>query len=131
MTFIETLAESGPLLRDAVRSGNLRVLASMLGPAFRGLVQKRGRNEESTPMGLEYPAHFDWRYARSQPQMARLYQAAKTSQWNASTDLDWSVSVDPQSTERLLIPDRLLPMAGYPGFERLPPEEKNRQRHAT
>src|SRR6266404_9489218 len=50
MTVFESLAESGPLLRDAIRSGNLRVMASMLGPAFRGLVRQRGRNEESTPV---------------------------------------------------------------------------------
>ncbi|MGZ6124495.1 MAG: ferritin-like domain-containing protein, partial [Myxococcales bacterium] len=131
MTLIETLSESGPLLRDAVRSGNIRVLASMLGPAFRGLVRQRGRNEDSTPMGLAYRAHFDWRYARSHPEMARLYEAAKSSQWNARTDLDWSLSVDPESAARPLIPDRLLPMAGYPGFERLPPEEKGKQRHAV
>ena len=131
MTLIESLSDSGPLLRDAVRSGNLRVLASMLGPAFRGLIQKRGRNEDSTPMGLEYRAHFDWRYARSQPQMARLYEAAKTSQWNASTDLDWSIDVDPRSAERPLIPDRLLPMASYPGFEKLPAAEKGKQRAAV
>src|SRR5262249_44687574 len=59
MTVFETIAESGPLLRDAVRSGNLRVLASMLGPAFRGLIRHRGRNEESTPVQLGYRAHFD------------------------------------------------------------------------
>jgi hypothetical protein len=131
MTLIQTLSESGPLLRDAVRSGNLRVLASMLGPAFRGLIQQRGRNEDSTPMGLAYRAHFDWRYSRSQPEMARLYEAAKSSQWNATADLDWSQSVDPQSAERPLIPDRLLPMAGYPGFERLSPGEKGKQRHGV
>ena len=131
MTLIETLSESGPLLRDAVRSGNLRVLASMLGPAFRGLVRHRGRNEDSTPIGLEYPAHFDWRYARSQPQMARLYEAAKSSQWNASTDLDWSIAVDPESAAVPVLPDQLLPMAGYPGFESLPPAEKGKQRRAV
>ncbi len=131
MTFIDTLSESGPLLRDAVRSGNLRVLASMLGPAFRGLVQHRGRNEDSTPVDLEYSAHFDWRYARVRPEMARLYEAAKTSQWNAKTDLDWSLAVDPESAERPILPDALLPMARHPGFQRLPPQEKGKQRRAV
>ena len=131
MTLIDTLSETGPLLRDAVRAGNLRVLASMLGPAFRGLVQHRGRNEESTPMGLDYRAHFDWRYTRAQPQMARLYEAAKRSQWNANTDVDWSIEVDPLSDERQLIPNALLPMAKYPGFEQLPPAQKAKQRSAV
>src|SRR5262249_10922196 len=111
MTVLRTLAESGPLLRDAVRSGNLKVLASMLGPAFRGLVRHRGHNEDSTPVRLGYRAHFDWRYTRSEPEMARLYEAAKVSQWNAATDLPWSMSVDPESREKPIIPDEIMPIA--------------------
>ena len=49
----DTLANSGPLLRDAVQSRNLKVLASMLGPAFRGFLQQRGKNEPLTPVRLK------------------------------------------------------------------------------
>ncbi len=125
---LQSLAESGPLLRDAVQSRNLRVLASMLGPAFRGLVQQRGRNQPATPMRLGYSAHFDWRYGRGDTDVARLYEAAKSSQWNATTDLDWSIEVDPESAEKPLIPDALLPLADHPAFRRLTPREKGRQR---
>ena len=45
MNLLENLAQSGPLLRGAVGRGHLRVLKSMLGPAFRGLIQQRGRHE--------------------------------------------------------------------------------------
>ena len=62
-----TLASSGPLFKEAVQSRNLRVLASMLGPAFRGLVQQRGKNESSTPVRLGYNACFEWRYTRGEP----------------------------------------------------------------
>ena len=127
---LHNLAESGPLLRDAVQSGNLKVLASMLGPAFRGLVQQRGKNEPHTPMRLGYSAHFDWRYGRGEPELARLYEAAKASQWNSTTDLDWSTSVDPESAEKPLIPDALLPLADHPAFRQLTPKEKGRQRRA-
>ncbi len=127
---MQNLAESGPLLRDAVQSRNLRVLASMLGPAFRGLFQQRGRNEESTPMRLGYSAQFDWRYRRDQPEMARLYEAAKASQWNASTDLAWSTSVDPESADRPIIPDAIVPLVDHPAYQRLTPVEKGRQRRA-
>jgi hypothetical protein len=37
---------------------------------------------------------FTWDYERSRPALVRLYEKAKTSQWNASTDLDWSTEVD-------------------------------------
>jgi hypothetical protein len=39
---------------------------------------------------------FTWDYARSRPALVKLYEKAKTSQWNASTDLDWSTDVDPE-----------------------------------
>jgi hypothetical protein len=127
---LDTLANSGPLLRGAVQSRNLKVLASMLGPAFRGFLQQRGKNEPATPMALGYTACFDWRYNRGEPEMARLYEAAKASQWNASKDLDWSIQVDPESAERPLLPDKLLPLATHPSFMKLTPREKGRQRRA-
>ena len=37
---------------------------------------------------------FTWDYERSRPALSRLYEKAKTSQWNAATDLDWSLDVD-------------------------------------
>src|SRR5687767_15860306 len=37
---------------------------------------------------------FTWDYERSRPQLSKLYEKAKTSQWNVSTDIDWSIDVD-------------------------------------
>ncbi len=37
---------------------------------------------------------FTWDYTRSRPALGKLYERAKTSQWNAETDLDWSIDVD-------------------------------------
>jgi hypothetical protein len=39
---------------------------------------------------------FTWDYGRSRPALVKLYEKAKTSQWNASTDLDWTIDVDPE-----------------------------------
>jgi hypothetical protein len=44
----------------------------------------------------EVPTAFTWDYERSRPALGRLYEKAKGSQWNASTDLDWSIDVDPE-----------------------------------
>ncbi|RMH76790.1 MAG: ferritin-like domain-containing protein [Actinomyces sp.] len=42
-------------------------------------------------------AIFTWDYGKGERrQLDRLYEKAKTSQWNATTDLDWSAEVDPQ-----------------------------------
>jgi hypothetical protein len=43
-----------------------------------------------------FDAIFTWDYGRSRPALVKLYEKAKASQWNASTDLDWSIDVDPE-----------------------------------
>jgi len=37
---------------------------------------------------------FTWDYERSRSALVRLYEKAKTSQWNATTDLPWDTEVD-------------------------------------
>jgi hypothetical protein len=39
---------------------------------------------------------FTWDYEQSREPLVKLYEKAKTSQWNGSTDLDWSIEVDPE-----------------------------------
>jgi hypothetical protein len=42
-----------------------------------------------------YDATFTWDYEKgARPALNKLYEKAKTSQWNGSTDLDWSTDVD-------------------------------------
>jgi hypothetical protein len=46
-------------------------------------------------------AIFTWDYEKgARPALDKLYEKAKTAQWNAQTDLDWSTPVDP---ERILV----------------------------
>jgi hypothetical protein len=40
-------------------------------------------------------ATFSWVYEPANPALAKLYSKAKASQWNATTDVDWSIDVDP------------------------------------
>jgi hypothetical protein len=37
---------------------------------------------------------FTWDYERSRTALVKLYEKAKTSQWNATTDLPWDTEVD-------------------------------------
>ena len=48
---------------------------------------------EHVDMGL--PASFVWDYDARRPRLGKLYEKSKTMQWNASTDVDWSIAVDP------------------------------------
>ncbi|HUM11754.1 MAG TPA: ferritin-like domain-containing protein [Myxococcaceae bacterium] len=126
---VQNLGRSGPVLREATASGNLRVLASLLGPAYRGMVMQEARGARSTAMQAEHRAIFDWSYLRDRPQLSRLYEAAKSSQWNATTDLDWSTSVDPLDPEHPLIPEEFHPVSTTPAWHTLGPGERMKQLH--
>ena len=41
-------------------------------------------------------AIFTWNYERSRPALCKLYEKAKTSQWNAN-DLPWDTDVDQEA----------------------------------
>ena len=43
-------------------------------------------------------AIFTWDYEKgARPALNKLYEKAKHAQWNAETDLDWSIEVDPEN----------------------------------
>jgi hypothetical protein len=43
-------------------------------------------------------AIFTWDYSLSRPALRKLYEKAKTGQWNATTDLPWNTEVDVERT---------------------------------
>src|SRR3954449_6050751 len=47
-------------------------------------------------VSADFDTIFTWDYARTRGALVKIYEKAKTSQWNATTDLDWSVDVDPE-----------------------------------
>ncbi|HET9728463.1 MAG TPA: ferritin-like domain-containing protein [Acidimicrobiia bacterium] len=55
-----------------------------------------GKTETIHAVGAVIDEIFTWDYARSRNALVKLYEKAKTSQWNATTELDWSVDVDPE-----------------------------------
>ena len=111
-------------------SGNVRVVKSLLGPAYRGLVQQRGKGVGALTMPVAYGARFDFKYDRAFPELAKLYEAAKVSQWNASTDVDWTTNVDPFDTSVPLLPESWLPVSKLPIWTKLSEREKSTQKHA-
>ncbi|MDH3755179.1 MAG: ferritin-like domain-containing protein [Acidimicrobiia bacterium] len=57
-------------------------------------------------------AIFTWNYEKGErPKLEKLYEKAKTSQWNVETDLDWSTEVDPY--EAFSIMTELGPETGW------------------
>ncbi len=127
---VTNLAQSAPLLRDATTIRNVRVLASLLGPAFRGFIKQCGKGQEQSELSVGYSANFNWHYRREFPEMIRLYEAAKTAQWNVTKDLDWSCDVDPYHNELQLLPDSFVPTSTLPLWNKMSDKERAQQRHA-
>ncbi len=125
---LNNLTASAGTLRDAVRVKNVRVLKSLLGPAYRGLLMQRAKQTGKVDLPTEYAAIFDTLYTRDKPELAHLYSAAKRSQWNGETDLDWSVTVDPHDREHTLVMDELLPLSDIAQYRRLSRREQERQK---
>jgi P-aminobenzoate N-oxygenase AurF len=77
---------------DEVRSGTIDQLAETVGAA---------EQRDAIHVVRSAPeVCFTWDYDRSRPQLAKLYEKAKTSMWNVSTDIDWDIDVDPAKIAR-------------------------------
>lgn len=63
-------------------------------PAAEAMIDKATLDAVVHEIGLHADMLLNWDYNRSRPALVKLYETAKTSQWNASSDLDWSIDVD-------------------------------------
>ncbi len=114
--------------RDAARSGNLKVLYSLVWPALRGFVLQKGKQGEALDLRSDGQAHFDWNYGGDRPDLVKLYENAKRNQWNG-TALAWKTDVDPHDPDRELLAEWAVPIRDLPAFRALPRKEQERQRH--
>ncbi len=73
-----------------------------------------------------FETHYSWNYGSAKAGLRELYEKAKREQWNATTQLDWSTSVDCESE---IIPQATNPLADFPPFQKLSPAERVRLRH--
>ncbi len=66
------------------------------------LAEPRERSIPLPPSGpqslvhAQVPAVFEWTYEVRRQALLGLYEKSKRLQWNASTDIDWSIRVDPE-----------------------------------
>ncbi len=66
--------------------------------------------------------YFNWNYDVQHETLRRLYEKGKRSQWNVSTDLDWSIDVDLESP----LFDSDPGMAEEAWFKKMTKQEQNR-----
>jgi hypothetical protein len=57
---------------------------------------------------------FNWDYQIHKEQLLNLYEKSKLLQWNATTDIDWSIDVDPEQFPDFLPPESFNAMMNPP-----------------
>ncbi len=127
---VRNAARNAGVVRDMTDVHDPKVLLSLLGPAVRGFVLEKGKTGTSTDIPSEFRACFNWEYKHDDPELLRLYGAAKKGQWNGE-DLPWEITVDPFNDEVPIILDEMLPIGDLPAFRRLTRKEILVQKHAT
>lgn len=73
-----------------------------------------------------WDTRFTWHYEPQPENLAKLYEKAKRSQWNAALDVDWSTDVDPLDTGGLA---DYLPLVAAESFERMNEKERREAAH--
>jgi hypothetical protein len=125
------LERNWPTVSESVARGNIKMLKSFLGPAYKGLILRSHKGVDSTVMTAEQTVHYDWKYNREFPAMAKLYEAAKSGQWNATDGtLDWSHSFDPLDEVNHIIPDMYCPGVVLPQWGKLTNRQRAEHRQA-
>jgi predicted unusual protein kinase regulating ubiquinone biosynthesis (AarF/ABC1/UbiB family) len=123
--YAKELAPNYRLLADQ------RILEHLIGPAQtvvgRPVLRTRPATRDlDVPGGglvvaREGEVQFSWDYSGGRAELTKLYDKAKRSQWNATTDIDWSIDVDPLDTGGLA---SYLPMIAAESFERFDERER-------
>jgi hypothetical protein len=74
-----------------------------------------------------FDSNYVWNYGSVKEGLRELYEKAKREQWNGTTQLDWTIQVDPEAE---LIPSQFNPLAGFGPAQKLNAKEQARLRHA-
>ncbi len=84
-----------------------------------------GRNAE--PLTTEYDLNYVWDYSSKEEGLRNLYEKSKAGHWNAKTDPDWSIDVDPEAEN---MPDAAIPWYGSSHWNKLSEKEIRWVRHS-
>jgi hypothetical protein len=126
-----SLERNLPMASEAIARGNIKMLKSFLGPAYRGFLLQSFKGADSSTMTANHRVMYDWNYLRQYPAMSNLYEAAKSGQWTADDGtIDWNQDFDPLSTETPIVPDFYCPGSILPIWAKLSDKERAIQRRA-
>ena len=79
---------------------------------------------------VTFDAAYTWDVSPKRNDLRALYEKSKLLQWNAATDIDWSIDVDPEKEN---VPDSFIPIYGTPMFDKLDKKRElpNLRRHSS
>jgi hypothetical protein len=84
--------------------------------------------ENSEPFLTKYEASYAWDYASHEEGLRNLYEKSKLAHWNARTDVDWSIDVDPEAEN---VPDQIIPFYGTKHWNQFSESDVRRFRHSA
>ena len=115
------------LVGTIAQSKNKGAVVGMLPSSVRGMLLRKGRQDEPTLMPSGHNVHFDWAYEPRSSDIAVLYERAKTEQWNG-VDLPWEMPVDPADRSTPLFPDEYIAIHDTPVWRKMNESERDRIR---
>ena len=89
--------------------------------------QLGGSDRELERILTSFDSCYVWNYGSVKQGLRDLYEKAKREQWNGTTQLDWSIPVDPESE---IIPQGINPLQDYAPFRKLDERERRHFQHA-
>jgi hypothetical protein len=82
-------------------------------------------DEDVERLPTRFDAAYTWNYGVARAELRTLYEKAKRDQWNATDQLPWETSVDPEAE---LVPDFQIPVYGTHIWDRLAPADVRKLR---
>jgi hypothetical protein len=83
-------------------------------------IQTELQPQDTEALTTSFDLQYTWRYDADRKDLRNLYEKAKRDQWNATEQLPWATSVDPEAE---LVPDIQIPVYGTHIWEKLTASE--------
>lgn len=127
---LERISRNSDVVTDLAAVRSWGAIGSLAGPAFRGFLLQRGKQDSATEVAVEGSAVFNWNYGHDRKELEKLYRAGVSAQWDAATALEWETPVDPHDLEHELFLEEASPLRELAPYRSLPKKEQELQRQA-
>ena len=87
-----------------------------------------GAHARAETVSTEFDFNYVWNYETREEGLRNLYEKSKVSHWNAKTDPDWTIQVDPEAENTS---DQTIPWYGTRYWQKLSEADIRRLRHCA